>query len=200
MSPIVSIVLGIAAALAAVVGLLYWLGKKLGPDYEVSRTLRLKARPEGVWTLLTDVGTYGSWWPRVAPDGVVMIDEPDDRDAAEKRIRVFFGKKPKKPGARAVSCVVRTAVVRPIRGSGPEEAGLIEQTLAWDQRKNVGRLVYRVSREAAGTTRVFVTETVTGNRPIMRAVRHYVQGDDAGLRNHLTALATHLGEEARVEE
>ncbi len=201
-STAVSIVLGVVAAVIAVVGGLYWLGKRLGPEHAGACTLRLKARPESAWKLLTDVERIGEWWSVAKKGRVVPIEETSGAAAAWKGtagggppVRVFVsGKK------NAGSFVLRTTRLSPIAGQGPEEAGVIERELEDHSRGTRQVWAYAVIRDAAGTTRVRLSSRGRVERPIARAIMRHIVGDDGSIRRHLQDLAAALGEEPRFEE
>lgn len=156
-------------ALVAVVGLF------LPREHRAGCRVRLRAAPEVVHRLLTDVEGYARWRPDVR---AVRRLEPRDGQA------VFLEETAEGPRTYAVE--------------REEPPRLLVLRIADDDLPYGGTWTFRTAPEGAGST-LTVTEDGFVSNPLFRALARFVFGNHATMERYLAALAGELGEEAPVE-
>jgi len=161
----------VVAVLVAIVGVVALVGATLPQDHVASRTVRLSAPVDTVWSLVTDVARYPTWRKDVS---VVEIVESKPlltwREVSGKD-RMTYEATEAEPLSHFVAHIADKGL--PFGGS-------------WD---------YRLVPDGAGTT-LTITENGEVYNPIFRFVSKYLIGHTTTIDKYLSAISARTGEPA----
>lgn len=169
------IVLAIVALLVLLVVVMSVLGRRLPEEHVGSLTLTLKTKQQDVWEAISDIAGHKNW-----VRGITKMERLPDRENHEVW-RQRMGRD---------SFVIQTTVSQP-------PVHLVREVVD-DHHQFSGDWEYELSSNGDGT-RVRLTEHGRVTNPFFRAMMHYMFGETATIRGHLSALAAKFGESARFE-
>lgn len=170
---------GLVLLLVLLFIVLHLLGKGLPEGHVISSTLRVARPPDEVFGLLSDTAAIPTW-----DKGVDRVERLADRDGHETW-RWHMGR-----NAMVLSITQRTPPTTLVR------------TIADEAKFFSGDWTYVLRPEGSGTA-LELTEHGRVHVAIPRAMMRYlpkIADPYMYLRRHLTHLATHLGEAARIEK
>lgn len=162
--------LGTVAVLVAVIVLVVSIGYMLPQNHVASLSARYAAKPEAIWSALTDVPNFPQWRP-----GVVRVEAlPDENGQRGWREHQKHD---------AVS-------YRVVEADPPRKlvAGIADKGLPYG-----GTWTYVLSPDGPGT-RLTITERGEVYNPIFRFVSRFILGYTGTIDGVLRALGTKLGE------
>ena len=162
-------VLIIVAATAGLVGVIALIGATLPQNHIASRSARLSAPPDTIWSLITDVARYPSWRKDVTSVELVGGKPLLTWREVAGGDRLTFEATTSEPDSHFVAHIADRGL--PFGGS-------------WD---------YRIAPEGTGT-RVTITENGEVYNPIFRFISTYVMGQTATIDKYLAALAVRTGD------
>jgi ribosome-associated toxin RatA of RatAB toxin-antitoxin module len=172
---IIKVSLIVLALLLAACGMVYVMGSRQPLDHTAAVRAHLRASPDSLYKIVTDVLAYPSWRPGVTKvellpprDGHVVWRETSRQGALEYEFTETS------PPTRAVSTLVSTG------------AGF------------TGRWRFRFLADSSGTN-VDIMEEGRVQNPVFRFAMRYVFGMYSSLEAYTKALAARTGESVTVE-
>ncbi len=163
-------VLWIVIALAAIVGIVALVGSRLPKGHTATRTTRLKAPPDAVYSLLSDVDNYRSWRPDVK-----KLDRLPDRE-----------------GRPAWLEEMSTGKI-PLYFERMEPPSLLVARIADPSLPFGGRWTYRIA-PASGGSELSITEEGEVYNPLFRFMARFVFGYTATMDTFIKHVQARLGE------
>jgi uncharacterized protein YndB with AHSA1/START domain len=168
LAPIAVIVL--AVAVVVVVGLC------LPQDHVASRAVKVRAAPEAVFPVLTDLAAFPTWRPDVKKVDVL----PSEGTKRLWREETDFG----------------PIKIRELEVEAPRK---LVTEIADPDLPFAGTWTYELAPQAGGGTRVKITERGSVKNPVFRFLSRFVMGQTKTMDVYLTALAKKLGDNAAPE-
>ena len=159
----------VVAVLVAVGGLVTLVGAGLPQHHTASRSARLSAPPESVWSIITDVSSYPAW--RKDVDSVELISRSPLLSWREKSgsDRITYEAATSEPPSHFVARIADEGL--PFGGS-------------WE---------YKIIPDGAGTA-ITITENGEVYNPLFRFVSRYLIGHTATIDKYLGALSARTGD------
>jgi hypothetical protein len=161
----------VVAVLVAIVGVVALVGATLPQNHVASRTVRLSAPVDTVWSLVTDVARYPTWRKDVSSVEIVEGKPLLTWREVSGKDRMTYEATESEPRSHFVAHIADKGL--PFGGS-------------WD---------YRVVPDGTGTT-ITITENGEVYNPIFRLVSKYVIGHTASIDKYLSALSVRSGNAA----
>lgn len=161
--------------LCAFVGVFYGVGMVVPRSVTRSSKTQLQARPEELYTLVTDVST----WPKWHPDVSDVDQRPERNDHPLWRVTTKDGR------------------TYELEVSQADEDSFWQASYTLGGSRCTLRMVFGWAGEGG---RLHLTKTVDTKDPWMRARLFLWEGDDSSPLALLNAIAAHLGEAGRAEE
>jgi len=169
------LLIGVGVIAALTLGM-YVLGASTPVEHEVSRTLMLNQPVDEIWNLITDYENGPNWRPEL--DEVRRIE---DQNGNPVWLEIGdYGEMP----LEVVASVPNERL----------ELRIADDSLPWG-----GVWIYEFE-SADGGTQLTITEDGFVRMPFFRFLNHYVFGPDATIKQYLTNLAVHYGEEPQFIE
>ena len=166
------VIVAIVVGIAAMVGIVAFVGSRLPVSHVASRTVTIGAPMDVVFTTMTDFGAAPSW--RTDLKSVTVTNDP-----TTGRQRVTEDSKNGTMTMEVEQLVPPTRFVTRIVGEGLPYGG------AWAH-----------ALEAQGnSTRVTISEHGEVYNPIFRFISKYIMGHDGTIDGYLTALGKKFGNE-----
>lgn len=174
MKKLISIVIGLVAVLALLVGVVALIGSRLPRTHVASRSIVLRRSPQDVYKVVRDFESAPKWRKDLRH---VAID-----------VRAGGPVNFREDGADGS---VNYALVKDVPGET-----IVTRILDTDLGYS-GQWTYTFAPESGGT-RVTIREDGEVSNVIFRFMSHYVFGQTATIDSYLKSLASHFGEDAAI--